>query len=44
MYAIYIPGKHPCGPKEQVMFKCPWELTWDTMAIRIRESVMDYWN
>ena len=30
MYGILIPGKHPCGPKSQVMFKCPWALTQDT--------------
>ena len=31
-YAIYVPGKHPCGPKLRVMFKCPRVLTWDTMV------------
>ena len=29
-YGIYIPSKHPCGPKSLVMFKRPWALTWDT--------------
>jgi hypothetical protein len=32
-YAIYIPGKRPCGPKSQGMFKRPWAFTWDTMVI-----------
>ena len=31
-YGILIPGKHPCRPKLQVMFKCPWALTRDTMV------------
>ena len=21
MYAIYIPGRHPCGPKQRITFK-----------------------
>ena len=29
-YGILIPGKHPCGPKSQSMFKRPWVLTRDT--------------
>ena len=32
-YGIYIPGKRPCGPKSQVMFKCPWALTQDTTVL-----------
>ena len=27
MYGSYIPGKHPCGPRLQVMFKRPWAFT-----------------
>ena len=30
IYGILIPGKRPCGPKSQVMFKPPWALTRDT--------------
>ena len=26
----YVPGKRPCGPKLQCMFKRPWVLTRDT--------------
>ena len=33
MYGIYVPGKCPCGPKLQVMFKHPWALTRDTTVI-----------
>ena len=29
-YGNYVPGKRPCGPKLQCMFKRPWALTQDT--------------
>ena len=32
-YGILIPGKRPCEPKSQVMFKRPWALTWDTTVL-----------
>ena len=32
-YGILIPGKCPCGPKSQVMFKHPWALTRDTAVL-----------
>ena len=31
-YAIYIPGKSPCGPKSLVMFMRPWLLPQDTVV------------
>ena len=35
-YGILIPGKRPCGPKSQVMLKCPWALT----RVYERESIL----
>ena len=32
-YGILIQGKHPCGPKLRVIFKCPWALIQDTIVI-----------
>ena len=32
MYENYIPGKHPYGPKSQVMFNRPWMFTQDSMV------------
>ena len=38
-YGILIPGKRPCGPKSQVMFKkCPWALTRDTMVLLLKHT------
>ena len=32
-YGSYIPGKRPCGPNSQLMFKRPWALTQDTTVV-----------
>ena len=35
MYAIYIPGKCPCGLKSQVILNAHGALTWDTNVLAL---------
>ena len=39
-YGILIPGKRPCGPKSQVMFKRPWVLTRDTTVASCKTLII----
>ena len=41
-YGIYIPDKHPCGPKSRVMFNRPWALTRDT-TVYIHLQFLNKW-
>ena len=42
MYGNYIPGKRPCGPKSQIMFRRPWVLTRDTTVLLLIYMTLYY--